>query len=66
MEPNEWRTLLRGVPLITTHIYNVAVELAREWMDDAGVDPKHITLEGRMVTPWRDVEVPFPPDNEEN
>ena len=58
MEANEWRIVIAGV-LVTESIrdYTEAASEARNYLMTSQADA--VTLQGRTVTPWRDVEIPF-------
>jgi hypothetical protein len=66
MEPNEYRVLTNGIPVSdASHDLMGQVTLARGLMAATPGAEDQVTLEGRMVTPWRDLEIPYPPDKEE-
>jgi hypothetical protein len=65
MEPNEWRVVINDQEQHTGHDYGAAVTLARQMRMASRNINDRIDLQGRVVTPWRDVEIPYPPDNEE-
>ena len=56
MEPNEWRvTYGTHGALGHTHSYAAAMRTARDMRING---TQNVQLEGRMVTPWREVEIP--------
>ena len=59
MEPlhNQFRVLLRGEEMLTTHDYSEALTLARSWIVGAHDAYRHVTVQSRAVTPWKDMEV---------
>jgi hypothetical protein len=67
MEPNEYRVLTNGIPVSdASHDLMGQVVLARGLMATTmGGMKDQVTLEGRMVSPWRDMDIPYPPDKEE-
>jgi hypothetical protein len=63
MEPNEWQVLIGGIVVTDPmHDYGSVMRLAR---GSIALGKGHVVVEARAVTPWRDVEIPYPPDNEE-
>jgi hypothetical protein len=62
MEPTDFRLLVDGVMVAgPTHDRSQVTRLARAFIREGA---KQVVLEGRAVTPWRDMEIPYPPDKE--
>jgi hypothetical protein len=60
MEPNEYQVVTNGVPVTDpSHDLMGQIRIARGFMRTSPGGEDQIILQGRTVTPWRDIEIPY-------